>query len=117
MTDRDRLIKLVDKAKKEYTGDVTDHTETDYIVETLLNEGAILPPCKVGTPLFFLNDEDMCGGSVIESTEWIFVYDTDGLTIDTEVARFEYSYDYTLGKTVFLTKEEAEAKLKEREGK
>ena len=48
MTDRDRLIELVDKAKEEYANDITDHTETDYIVETLLNEGVIVPPCKVG---------------------------------------------------------------------
>ena len=41
MTDRDRLIELVDKAKEEYANDITNHTETDYIVETLLNRGVI----------------------------------------------------------------------------
>lgn len=35
----ERLIALVDKAKQEYANDVTDHTETEYIVECLLNEG------------------------------------------------------------------------------
>lgn len=48
MSDRDRLIELVDKAKKEYANDITEHTETDYIVETLLNEGVTVLPCKVG---------------------------------------------------------------------
>ena len=42
MTDRDRLIEIIDKAKEEYANDVTDHTETDYIVESLLNEGVIV---------------------------------------------------------------------------
>ncbi len=46
MTDRDRLIELVDKAKEEYANDVTGHTETDYIVECLLNKGVMVPLCK-----------------------------------------------------------------------
>ena len=40
---KERLVELVDKAKKEYVNDVTDHTETEYIVEGLLNEGVIVP--------------------------------------------------------------------------
>ena len=39
---RDRLIELIDKAKEEYAKDITDHTETDYIVECLLNNGVRL---------------------------------------------------------------------------
>lgn len=42
MTMRDKMIELVDKAKEEYTNDVTDHTETEYIVECLLNFGVVL---------------------------------------------------------------------------
>ena len=41
-TMRDKMIELVDKAKEEYANDVTDHTETEYIVECLLNYGFIL---------------------------------------------------------------------------
>lgn len=62
MTDRDRLIELVDKAKEEYANDITDHTETDYIVETLLNRGVIVPPCKVGDYVLWdngLKDNDV----------------------------------------------------------
>ncbi len=44
---RDRLIELVDKAKEEYAGDVTNRTETDYIVECLLNNDVVVPPFKV----------------------------------------------------------------------
>ena len=54
MTDREsreRLIELVEEAKEEYAGDVTDHTETEYIVERLLNNGVIVPPCKKGAVL------------------------------------------------------------------
>lgn len=42
MTMRDKMIELVDKAKEEYTNDVTDHTKTEYIVECLLNFGVVL---------------------------------------------------------------------------
>lgn len=42
MTMRDKMIELVDKAKEEYANDVTDHTETEYIVECLLNFGVVL---------------------------------------------------------------------------
>lgn len=47
---RDRLVELVDKAKEEYANDVTDHTETEYIVECLLNYGIVfaLPTEKGG---------------------------------------------------------------------
>lgn len=41
-TMRDKMIELVDKAKEEYFNDVTDHTETEYIVECLLNYGIVL---------------------------------------------------------------------------
>ena len=41
-TMRDKMIELVDKAKEEYANDVTDHTETEYIVECLLNYGIVL---------------------------------------------------------------------------
>ena len=110
MTNRDRIAKIIRNARMN----ANPLSQVGYAeADALLANGVIVPPCKVGTPLFFLNDEDMHGGSVIESTEWIFVYDTDGLIFNTEVACFEYSYDYTFGKTVFLTKEEAEAKLKE----
>ena len=48
-TMRDKMIELVDKAKEEYFNDVTDHTETEYIVECLLNYGIVLDhPTKKG---------------------------------------------------------------------
>ena len=47
---KDRLVELVDKAKEEYANDVTDHTETENIVECLLNYGIVfaLPTEKGG---------------------------------------------------------------------
>lgn len=110
MTDRDRLIELVDKAKREYAGDVTDHTETDYIVETLLNEGAILPPCKVGDKVYRIADdsktitEERVGEihlefTIDDGTGWHNVW---------------WLKEYNIGVTTFLTKAEAEAELRKR---
>lgn len=60
---RDKIIELVDKAKKEYFNDVTDHTETEYIVECLLNYGVVLnhPTEKGGGEEWKLTDVDECG--------------------------------------------------------
>lgn len=114
MNDRDRLIELVDKAKEEYANDITDHTETDYIVETLLNEGAILPPCKVGDAVYYFVGNEIYHGTIdtfqIDTKEnWYIAYcKTDYiLTGQIKLAFWEF------GESVFLSREEAEAKLKE----
>ena len=106
MNDRDRLIELVDKAKEEYANDITDHTETDYIVETLLNEGAILPPCKVGDTVY-------CIDYILKIVEKCKVYGLQivngkiQLLVDNCECKFVTSIWY-------LTKEEAKKALAER---
>lgn len=112
MTDKNRLIELVDKAKEEYANDITDHTETDYIVETLLNEGAILPPCKVGDKVYYPSG----------SFDRIFEKTVDEILInenESDIGCYvHFASTYmpfeNIGKTVFLTKEEAERALAER---
>jgi len=113
MTGRDRLIELVDKAKEEYANDITDHTETDYIVECLLNNGVIVPPCKVGDTVYTIFEGDIEALKVIytkteESVEFVYRY------YDAKNGFLSMPFtNRSIGKTVFLTKEEAEAKLKE----
>lgn len=118
MTDRDRLIELVDKAKEEYANDVTDHTETDYIVESLLNEGVIVPPCKVGDTVYYFVDINIPQRLMLESR--IYHIEITEITMKFyfhTVKKCQYRYGHfdfnDIGKTVFLTKEEAEEKLKE----
>ena len=128
MTDRDRLIELVDKAKEEYVNDVTDHTETDYIVETLLNRGVIVPPCKVGDTVYYINRSyhiELKKDTIYEAKvvrivttslgtslviqirgEWGCIQQSNIDCIETPDVKDFY-------RTVFLTKEEAEKKLKE----
>ena len=126
MTDRDRLIELVEKAKEEYAGDVTDHTETDYIVECLLNNGVILPPCKVGDVVYVIEPcscfsgyrtFEECHHRRTNATKWIEAVMVANKHHNRCMKLFERPYKpeyyFKIGKTVFLTKEEAEKALKE----
>lgn len=116
---RDRLIELVNEAKEQYFNDVTDRTETDYIVECLLDNGVIVPPCKVGQTIFFYTcvcdkegEEkfDILEGEVISFSLpkeglWGYCRYKCGLT-------YWHLVEKDFGKTVFLTREEAEQALK-----
>ena len=101
MNDRDRLIELITKEvarPKAYA--LADH---------LLANGVIVPPCKVGDTVYRIANnsktiiEEQIGNANIE------------FTIDngTGIRGVWWLKDYNIGKTVFLTKEEAEEKLKE----
>ena len=108
---KERLVELmtgaVDEVKQTCGG---VNTVADYLLEN----GVIVPPCKIGETLydareFFykadapdlyeMKSDDICVEKDSKSGEYRFIYD------DAYV-----SYD-EIGKTVFLTKEEAEQAL------
>ena len=108
---RDRLIEIVDKAKEEYANDVTDHTETEYIVESLLNNGVVVPPCKVGDRMYCDGElfADHCKGEIMSFPVDIILTEV----CSTHRGEIDMVFDFKrFGKDVFLTREEAEAKLK-----
>ena len=129
--DRDRLIELVDKAKEEYANDITDHTETDYIVECLLNNGVIVPPCKVGDKVYFIQDKKVYEGTVVLIRPFIHKDHTnfhgnieyeceDPFYNDGRIMKHQISVvfkEFGSNTVAYFTKEEAERALKEREGK
>lgn len=92
------------------------------IADHLLANGVIVPPCKVGTTLFFLYnspyaDKPDLTPRIYKTTDWYFEVDKAGIVINTsDIHSFNKVYDYVLGKTVFLTREEAEKALAERSG-
>lgn len=108
---RDRLIELNQKAHSEWLQKEYDH-ETDknlaeYSTDYLLANGVIVPPCKVGDRLYIIASISQ---EIIESVVigmWIVEDSVSILTIHGTIL------NDSLGETVFLTKEEAEAKLKE----
>ena len=98
---RDRLIELLNVDMSGYDGAVHgDYIEN--IADYLLANGVIVPPCKVGSKIYML----VTKRSKVSFPPFTFV----------KVSRLTfYNLERVLqdfGKTVFLTKEEAEAKLK-----
>lgn len=117
---RDRLIKLIKEAKAIEASGIDCKVSDEYIADHLLAEGVIIPPCKVGTTLYFLYnspyaDKPDLTPRIYKTTNWYFEVDKTGIVINTsDIHSFNKEYDYHLGKTVFLTREEAERALAER---
>ena len=109
MTDRDKLIELIEKSfaeQYEKRGLLTaPHTADD-----LLANGVIVPPCKVGDKVYFLDAICVDDGYCINNLSCL---DCKWAELQVREIDFDLSMYYEIGKTVFLTKEEAEEKLKE----
>ena len=119
---RDRLIKLIKDIVHPYFAEA--------IADCLLENGVILPPCKVGDTVYVLEDFVFacdCRGCEHFEEGW---YDDPSKCEKTNSCRkspecievvvrkvtyadiLRYMYCGNFGKTVFLTKEEAERALK-----
>ena len=107
MTDRDKLIDLL-------TGHYTNTmSEVEEVADYLLANGIIVPPCKVGDKVYnicSIFDESTLKSKTIIKPRIIdfvskvgFIIESKGLVIG----------EKDFGKTVFLTKEDAEEKLNE----
>lgn len=81
------------------------------------SENLIELPCKVGTTLYFLYnspyaDEPNLTPRIYKTADWYFEVDKTGIVINTsDIHSFNKKYDYYLGETAFLTKQEAEQAL------
>ena len=117
MTDRDRLVELISDIENEllraypYT---TDEYRIASIADHLIENGAILPPCKVGDTVYF--DTYLHGDSVgvrphkVINVKSVITTEPSKGGIGAEIP------DWSFGESVFLTREEAERALKERKG-
>ncbi len=121
---RDRLIELVKNAEKEFPKDKPVLDIEEFVADFLLANGVIVPPCKVGdvvyiieNPYTFLPLRKVVEGEVVsihlhESGLFIRVlFDTEKIN-----GCADYNLDWRLGKTVFLTKAEAEQALAKMKG-
>ncbi len=147
MTDRDRLIELIEQAEKQetidfLTADLEEQIDMsggkkigcslEYLAYYLLEKGVIVPPCKVGDTVYVHDTNiwtDECchcehfqiGGmgdpNECARTKSPFKH-PDCIEISETIATKKNIYGWfafgEFGKTVFLTKEEAEQALKER---
>ena len=125
---RDRLIELLNfvQCKAECCSaldggrcgdlDHLDRCQIESIADHLLAEGVIVPPIGLGRTCF-----DVRAKCVDECRVSSVTQKADGsLKVRITNLRYRAAYEITpdeIGKTVFLTREEAEAALAEREGK
>ena len=117
---RERLIETIQNS----VGGCTRHW-AEVIADGLIDSGAILPPCKVGETVYYMSDSpiniSVQANTIYEAHISRIVITEYGTTL---VVQIHNAYGVTeipsiddVGKTVFLTREEAEAKLKGDEGK
>lgn len=106
MTQREKLIELLENASAAPNGERNVATLADHLFEN----GIIVPPCKVGDTVY----------SIVEGIDQIFV----GEVYEGFFGRYGIAFRYTrkgylalsfteedIGKTVFLSREEAEKAL------
>lgn len=120
MTDRDRLIELIQEAEDDYmvyemgaqalTIGIFKSRE-EYIADHLIANGVICPPCKVGDTVYALYNGKVLKANIfsmkIETEDDKYVYMLKLKIFD----HFFQFKTFLLGKTVFLTCEEAEKAL------
>ena len=115
MTDRDRLIELLEKLFEFHIDDPYCIPDEADFADHLLANGVIVPPCKVGDKLYDIGEFVL--GVVAPD---IYELKADEMTIEKGIdGKLNFVYDgmyinnEDIGETIFLTKEEAEEKLKE----
>ena len=120
MTDRERLIELIHRMGRDYRGLMYSLPEIDepipptfeaWVADYLLANGVIVPPCKVGDVVYdictIFDESTLKPKTVIKprtidfASSVSFLIESKGLVIS----------EKDFGKTVFLTKEEAENAL------
>ena len=111
MTDRDKIAEIIRNARM-FADPLSQvgYAEAD----ALIANGVIVPPCKLGQKLYDIGEYVL--GVVAPD---LYELRADEMTIEKGYGGLNFIYDgiyinnEDIGKTVFLTKEEAEEKLKE----
>lgn len=126
-TQRERLIELIYSANEKFTDEnITDEESVKILADYLLEHSVIVPPCKVGDTVYRVYsrytkcseseqrfDEYSCQGCEClecDSHKEYYVEPQKAYSLDWILANF-HSFD----KTIFLTPEDAERAVKERE--
>jgi uncharacterized protein with HEPN domain len=126
---RDRLIEILED---DYDfSDFTGQVDYEALADHLLKNGVIVPPCNVGEAVWCLKEDydydwdavgykfmGMCGDYIIVTSEYMGMAFKEQLEeMCEETMESENPSIYIFHKSrVFLTKEEAEAKLAELKG-
>lgn len=118
---RERLIELIKTSA--YDGNIDEGFDgpvlnIENVADYLIANGVIVPPCKVGDKVYFIIQDECANEKKYIVSQRINDVSTRGLFVSTSTLE-ENCGDFEpyseMCKTVFLTKEEAENALKERE--
>ena len=118
MSAKEKIIEILKAYTKKHNISASSVILEEYAEELLAN-GIIVPPCKVGDTVYYPWIYDGQCGIAFSKVESIKIY-VNGLPI---AVGEDWKSDMPMpicfntddfGKTVFLTKEEAKAKLKKR---
>lgn len=130
MTDRERLICLLSEYDFDSTFcNICERADDDCAVcgserlaDYLIEHGVIVPPCKVGDTVYIINRANNPQEMIFDLIDLrcTCVNDTDCMCgslcndIGHNVCQYRFKNDFSdIGKTVFLTREEAEKAIKE----
>ena len=130
---RERLVELIGCACQEYAeyssemfaeGNYGIESMEEHITDYILKRGVLCPPCKVGQTVYVIEPcncghkyGELCGGNRIrKNTKWLEIVKLPPAHHYTRCLKlferpFRIEYLNRIGKTVFLTKEEAEKAL------
>lgn len=116
MTDRERLIRLMQEAsqsKSDYSGNIGLGQIADYLLE----HGVVVLPCKFFSKCYVLPtiDNNLADITEMKCLGFALSHDSYNTNLITEKNKLYQPCFGAFGKTVFLTCEEAEQALKERE--
>ena len=125
MTARERLIELLKKAPYGANAITLSDKHKDSILgeiaDYLLENGVIVPPCCIGDTVYEIreNGKNPISGKrfdrCITTVQMLDCAAIRKSTLYAKEKRYAKSDSVRLGKTVFLTREEAEKALEERE--
>ena len=117
---RNRLANLICEAEEKVNN---EYPTIEMVADHLIAHGVIVPPCKVGDTVYYFCETFGAVLPYFVETLNIWYYDKDKLCYQYEancynneenelIDGIDFEPD-DIGKIVFLTKEEAEQKLKE----
>lgn len=108
MTERERLIELLNKVGESVLEFPTDDNFINSLADYLLDDGVIVPPCNIDDTVYWIDGECISEGFITTILMASDEVSYKALAYYGEEIEFE---DFEIGETVFLTKEEAEKAL------
>ena len=112
MTQKEKLVELINEADSNYNFELSvgkiPKPRVEYEAEFLLENGVIVPPCKVGDDLWCIRKNHIEFFEVARIVMWA------GIMYFESLRNLQNANEEEFGKFVFLTKEEAEKALAEK---